>query len=87
MTQMQDKIEALKRMMRSCYAYESLYVDSYDYNTYILKYKHILGKELFDKTWNDHKKYLEDTYIVSRNTFTDSEGLTYNSLELKLNKL
>jgi len=63
----------LIQMMRSCYAYNCLYKN----NRYIADYK-CLPK--FDQVFDKYKKYLENNYKVTPDTYTDREGLTYNSL-------
>jgi hypothetical protein len=71
------EIRWLKRMMSSCYAYDGLSKD----NTYVSKYKDILGEELFNKVYDEEHKNLRDNYKIIRNVHKDHEGLTYNSLE------
>lgn len=72
----EEQIKSMQSMMRSCYTYFSLNKE----NKYLAKYKEILGEEKFNEVYDEHKKYLEDTYTIERDTFTDSEGVTYNSL-------
>ena len=69
-------IERMKSMMRSGFAYDSLSKD----NSYIVEYKEKLGVELFNEVYDEHEKYLNDTFTVERNVGSDSEGNSYNSL-------
>ena len=69
-------IESLMQMMDSCYAYEGL--DKND--RYILPYKERLGEELFNEVFDNYSDYLKQNYTIERNVYTDSDGLTYNSL-------
>ena len=71
------EIKYMKSMMDSCYAYDSLSKD----DRYLAKYKTRLGEETFNKVYAEHKDYLIKTFKVIRGTYTDHEGLTYNSLE------
>jgi len=77
-----DEIHSMKDMMKSCYAYEGLKKS----NPYIFEYKKILGKELFNKTYAEYSKYLRKTFNLEINTYTDSEGLTYNTLVKKVKR-
>ncbi len=81
-----DEIESMKRMMESLFTYGGLGRDSYQFEEYLSKYIDILGTRLFDKTYNEYRKQLEDNYEVEQNVFTDREGLSYNSLKRKLAK-
>ena len=74
-----DEIKIMEAMTKSCYAYNGLRKD----NSFILKYKKILGKETFEKIYNKQEKYLKDNFVVEKNTYEDSEGLIYNSLRKK----
>lgn len=69
-------IENLKEMMESCYTYEVLDKN----NRYILPYKEILSEELFNEVFDTYSDYLKQNYTIERNVYTDSDGLTYNSL-------
>lgn len=71
-----DEIYSMKDMMVSCYTYGGLQKS----NPFLSKYKKTLGKELFDKVYDEHSKYLRKNFKVEWNTYTDHEGLTYNSL-------
>lgn len=74
-------VENMKDMMKSLYTYNYGEVDKKD--KYLLDYQEKLGKSLFDKTYNEELKRLQE-YEVESNVFTDSEGLTYNSLKKKM---
>jgi hypothetical protein len=78
-----DNVEYMKDMMKSLYTYGGIERGSYGFNKYLLKYEDILGKKLFDKTYNEELKNLQE-YEIEQNTFTDSDGLTYNSLKRKM---
>jgi hypothetical protein len=77
------EIESMKRMMQSLYTYGGIDRGSYGFNKYLSKYMDILGEKLFNKTYNEELKRLQE-YEVVQNVHTDSEGLTYNSLKRKL---
>ena len=74
-------VENMKDMMESLYTYNYGEVDKND--KYLLPYQEKLGKSLFDKTYNEELKRLQE-YEIESNSFTDSEGLTYNSLKKKM---
>jgi hypothetical protein len=57
-------------MLKSCYCYDEL--DGRYYNRIVEKY----GID----TVNKIVKELQATYDIKRNTYTDSDGLTYNTL-------
>jgi hypothetical protein len=77
------EIKSMKEMMESCYTYGGAEKDSYNYERYILKYKDILGEELFNKAYDEHLRDLKENYLVEHNTYTDCDGLTYSSLVKK----
>ena len=77
------EIESMKRMMNSLYTYGGIERGSYGFNKYLSEYINILGEKLFNKTYNEELKRLQE-YEVVQNVHTDSEGLTYNSLKRKL---
>lgn len=74
-------VKNMKDMMKSLYTYNYGEVDKND--KYLIDYQEKLGKSLFDKTYNEELKILQE-YEVESNVFTDSEGLTYNSLKKKM---
>ena len=78
---MENEIKYMKSMMQSCYAYDSLSKD----DRYLVKYIDILGEDVFNSTYDEYEEYLRTNYRVERNTFTDNEGVTYNSL-IKINE-
>jgi antirestriction protein len=78
-----DNVKYMKDMMKSLYTYGGIERGSYGFNKYLLEYEDILGKKLFDKTYNEELKNLQE-YEILQNTSTDSEGLTYNSLKRKM---
>jgi hypothetical protein len=75
-----EEVEYMKSMMESLYTYGGLNKD----NDYLSKYKVSLGNKLFNKTFDEYKKDLEEGYDVDYGTYTDSDGLTYSSLKRKL---
>ena len=78
---MEQQIKFLKDMVESCYLYDGVERNSYNYHTYIKKYEDILGMELFEKVYFEHLEYLKNNFTISIGVYTDSEGLTYNSLK------
>ncbi len=78
---MEKQIENLKNMIESCFAYGGSDPNSYNYKTYIEKYKDILGQVLFEKIYNEHLEYLKNNFTINIGVYTDSDGLTYNSLK------
>jgi hypothetical protein len=78
-----SELESMKRMMNSLYTYGGIERGSYGFNKYLSEYINILGEKLFNKTYNEELKRLQE-YEVVQNVHTDSEGLTYNSLKRKL---
>lgn len=75
--------ESLKQMINSCFTYGSADRDSYQFKKYILPYKDKLGEEIFEQVYETHLSDLKENYIVDLSVYTDSEGLTYNSLNKK----
>lgn len=73
---MTNVIENLKGMMRSCYTYGSLNIDS----RYIKPYSIKLGADLFTKVYDEYSKHLLDNYTIKTDVYTDGEGCTYNEL-------
>lgn len=76
-----SNIRSLKDMIKSCYAYEDYKKDGYNYSRYIKPYKDKLGEQLFNLIYEQHVAYLEKTFRVIKCTYSDDEGLTYNSLQ------
>jgi hypothetical protein len=72
-------IKRVKSMMESCYAYDGLTKE----NEYLQKSRKGLTDEEFNEVYAEHKKDLEENYIIKRNVGTDSDGITYNSLVKK----
>lgn len=79
-TDNQERIERLKSMIRSCFAYEDYGRSGYNFQKYIHPHLNELGEELFNNTYESEVKRLEENYTVRRNTYTDAYGLTYNTL-------
>ena len=82
---LENRIESMKSMMKSIFAYDGLHRSGYSFDQYLKKYEDILGKQLFDEVYDEYSKYLNDTFEVVRNVYTDHEGCTYNSL-VKINE-
>jgi ribosomal protein L20 len=78
----EDEIEDMKGMMDSLFTYGGIERGSEDFNKYLLEYEDILGKKLFDKIYKEELERLNE-YEVEQNVYTDSDGLTYNSLKRK----
>lgn len=79
-TRVEFRIEAMKSMMDSCYAYHSLSKEE----RYLQKYKSELGVYIFNKIYDEYAEYLKSKYIVVNSVHTDSEGVTYNSLKERI---
>ena len=75
----EDSIDYMKSMMESCYTYGGIEKTSYNYERYILKYRDELGARLFNKVYKEKAEELSG-YRVEPCTYTDCDGLTYNSL-------
>lgn len=65
-----------KLMMRSIYAYEQLSKN----NTSLKIYKEKLGENVFNEVYDEYSKFLYENFTIEKNTYTDSEGCSYNSL-------
>ncbi len=74
----EEEIKCMKSMMDSIYTYGKL--ESTD--SYLVDYYVKLGSDVFNKTFNDHSKYLSENYSIDENVYQDYEGITYNSLIL-----
>lgn len=48
-----------------------------------MPYKDKLGEEIFEQVYETHLSDLKENYLVDLSVYTDSEGLTYNSLNKK----
>ena len=66
-------------MMKSLFSYHSLSKE----NSYLKKFKEKLGIERFNQVYDSFSKFLNENIKVNSNVYTDSEGLTYNSISLK----
>jgi len=75
--------KGLRNMIESAFAYGGFEKGSFTYNRYILPYKEKLGEETFERIYDEHIKYLTENFEVEQNVYTDSEGVTYNSLKQK----
>ena len=73
-------IESLKSMIESCFTYGGAKKTDYNYERYILPYRSKLSKVAFDKVYTQHLAYLSSEFSIKTNTYTDCEGLNYNSL-------
>lgn len=75
--------KGLRNMIESAFAYGNMNKESHTYDRYILPYKQKLGEETFERIYDEHTKYLTENFEVVHGTYTDSEGVTYNSLKQK----
>ena len=76
LTKITEIIDDMKSMMESCYCYGALRRN----NSYLLQYQEYLGEKIWNDVYTEHRGYLVNTYRVEEGTYTDSEGVTYNSL-------
>lgn len=74
-----ETAQAFWEMMKSCYTYGGTEKSTYNYHRYILPYKTKLGAGLFKYLYSNYSKELSQ-YKIKTNVYTDSEGLTYNTL-------
>lgn len=74
-----DGIEWMRKMLKSLYTYGSMNIT----NKYIVKYMDTLGKESYENLYYSYTTYLLNNYDVVKDTYTDCEGVTYNSLVKK----
>ena len=72
-----EEVEFMKSMMKSVFVYDSILSKQ---NSYLIKYKKTLGEELYNDVFDEYKEYLTKNYNVVEATYTDCEGVTYNSL-------
>ena len=72
-----EEVEFMKSMMKSVFVYDSVLSKQ---NSYLIKYKKTLGEELYNDVFDEDKEYLTKNYSVVEGTYTDCEGVTYNSL-------
>ena len=75
-----EEVEFMKSMMKSVFVYDSVLSKQ---NSYLIKYKKTLGEELYNDVFDEYKEYLNKNYNVVEATYTDCEGVTYNSLVSK----
>ena len=75
-----EEVEFMKSMMKSVFVYDSVLSKQ---NSYLIKYKKTLGEELYNDVFDEYKEYLNKNFKVAEGTYTDSEGVTYNSLVSK----
>ena len=80
---MEEEIKDFKSMMDSCYAYGGIYKKSWNYERYLKPYLKKLPEDIFNKVYEEYSKELKENYIIINNTYTDNEGLTYNTLKKK----
>ena len=72
-----EEVKFMKSMMKSVFVYDSVLSKQ---NSYLIKYKKTLGEELYNDVFDEYKEYLNKNYNVVEATYTDCEGVTYNSL-------
>lgn len=83
-----DKELSLRSMIMSCLIYgEDIFTavcinmcSEYYQRPYADEYIDILGKERVMEIYNEQKEYFDTKCKVNKNVYTDSEGVTYNSL-------
>ena len=79
-----DYEKALKEMIDSCFTYGGADRTNYNFERYILPYKDKVKD--FNRIYESHLQNLKDNFEIEQNVYTDSEGLSYNSLVNKNNK-
>lgn len=77
--QIQSEVN-MKRIMTSCYCYGSIDRESAQFKEYILPYLSELPKDVFEDVYKEHGDFLRGCKVI-KNTFTDEDGITYNSIE------
>ena len=75
-----DAAQGLKEMIDSCYTYGGIEKESYNYSRYILPFKEKMSAEVFEQVYSEEAERLNQ-YKVIQSTYTDCDGLTYNSLK------
>ncbi|NBW13864.1 MAG: hypothetical protein EBR82_38265 [Caulobacteraceae bacterium] len=76
----EESAQFMREMMESCFAYGGIDPNGHNYERYILPYLNKLGKRTFTKVYKEKAEELSHCEII-HNTYTDSEGLTYNTLK------
>lgn len=79
---------SLRDMIMSCLTYgEDIFTSvcinacsKYYHRPYAEEYIDILGYDRVVEIYNDQKEYFDTKCRVEKNVYTDSEGLTYNSM-------
>jgi len=66
----------MESMMESIFCYSKLTKE----NSYLDSYRKQLPTEEFNKVFDEYSRYLNENFDVKLNTYTDSEGCTYNTL-------
>lgn len=79
MENIQKEIKSFREMIESCFTYGGIDRKSYNFSRYLQKYEDILGSELFNKIYQQERERLK-SYKIEPYTYTDSDGLTYNTL-------
>jgi hypothetical protein len=77
-----DKELSLKSMLISCFTYGGIERDKWNFERYISPYIDKLGIELFNEVYAEQGEFFKKCEVIP-NVYTDSEGLTYNSLKIK----
>jgi len=75
----QDEIKSFSEMLESCYTYGGIDKNGYNFGRYLQKYEDILGSQLFNEIYQQESQRLKG-YKIEPCTYTDSDGLTYNTL-------
>jgi len=79
----EDNKDAFKSMMESCYCYGGLTKS----NSYILEFRKELGDDAWNEIYDDYSEFLKNNYTVEHNVGRDSDGITYNRLIPRYDKL
>ena len=75
-----DEVEFMKSMMDSIFVYNG---EMTKQNPYLIEYKKTSGEKLYNDVFDEYKEYLNKNFKVVEGTYTDCEGVTYNSLVSK----
>ena len=67
-----------RSMIMSCLVYG--YDRNHFMNTYSNRYAAELGRKRVEQIWDDQESYFMKHCKVNHNVYTDSEGLSYNSV-------
>lgn len=77
---MEKQIKNLNEMIESCYIYNGVEKNSFNYNRYIAPFIDELGEDLFEQIYDNKLSELKSNYIIRPSIYKDSDGLSYNEL-------